>query len=898
MILFNLKLGLYSILITTIFYISIRANDPFLQQIIDYFNNLQSEFPIEKVHLHIDSDVYTLGDDIWFSAYLTAGSTQLPSPLSKTLYVHLFNSEGFLISKKTILLENGFGHGDFKLPDFGPEGIYSIKAYTSWMENFGEEYFFHQEIKVFDGSNLSFYPDVKFLNISSDIEKVKYEVQLDVLDSKGIPLSNAKLRMSVLGDSDLLTDKEIILNNLGQASLTFSIPHKAYIIQKMELEFQENESYIVKKKVKIPYSIQFADIQFLPEGGRLVKGYKSTIAFKGIFPDGSPADFEGEVLSTGEPIRFKTFFGGMGKFEFTPNGQTTQVRIKDKEYDEFIYFNLPEAKDLGLVLKLINNQNQSYVTVYLEGNLKDESLTIVSHSRALINYIGRGSLPNGIWSTRIPKRNLQQGINHVTILNQDGIPLVERIFFHWNEDEKFDIEVAKQSEIKPRSTVVLEIGALLNNVPHEGRFSMSVTDLDQLPTLNNTNNSILTNLLLTSDLRGQIIMPNHFFRDKEESTLMALDLVMLTNGWRRFDWEDVFTNTFPKINKQIEQGVNIYGEVKSINNSRRGLKGGTVGAIIGRGEAFASTSFGEDGKFIIPNLLFFDDTPITFSAKDERQQEFLEIEVQQQGGYFDHIPEIIPDFTIIPKYLIETFAARQMMSKLLDGEKLIDLQEFEIKSESLDKENLDQRRIYGQGDVTIVPEKIPGSKAFVNIFEMIQGRVAGVQVTVSGMNASVSIRGPSSINASTEPFFLLDNIPVDIATLMQVNPRDVEAIDIFKDPLRTSIFGSQGANGAIAIYTKSGIGLVGTNSIGNLNSMVKGYSIAREFYQPAYESKNLESWTTDKRKTIYWNPNIKLDTESKTDIKFFNTDIAKKLLVIIEGMDSSGRITRIEKIIE
>ncbi|HAS58463.1 MAG TPA: colicin receptor, partial [Algoriphagus sp.] len=94
------------------------------------------------------------------------------------------------------------------------------------------------------------------------------------------------------------------------------------------------------------------------------------------------------------------------------------------------------------------------------------------------------------------------------------------------------------------------------------------------------------------------------------------------------------------------------------------------------------------------------------------------------------------------------------------------------------------QKIYGPGDVSIDPEKIPGSVGFTNVFQLIQGRVSGVKVFVSGLDVSVQIRGVGSINAGTGPLYLLDNIPVDANTLLQVNPRDVASVDVFKDPAR------------------------------------------------------------------------------------------------------------------
>ncbi|MCH7413433.1 TonB-dependent receptor plug domain-containing protein [Belliella sp. R4-6] len=891
------QLPLFLIFIVSFSFWSFQKNDPLTQKILDYFSNLQSEFPVEKVHLHLDKKAYTLGEDIWFSAYVTAGGVQVPSPLSKTLYVDLFDGEGKLVMQKKVFIEDGFGNGDFKLPDFGNEGVYSIKAYTAWMENFGAEYFYHQNIEIYDGSNAVFFPSLTFEEKIVSGEQVKYSVKLDVLDLKENPLAGETILMKVFAEGEQLSEKEVILNAQGQVSYSFNLPFRPFSSQWVELAYLENGEYEVSKKIKIPYVFQLADIQFFPEGGHLVSGYKSNIAFKGIYPDGSPVDIEGEVIGLAEPTKFKSFFGGMGLFELTPeSGVNYQVKVFDQEPNDSKTIDLPKVEDKGLVVTVINKLELAYITVFVQGNYQDEGLTIVSHTRGMINYMVNGELTNGIWGVRIPKGNILSGINHITILNESGIPLLERLVFHDADNTTIDLGITKKPTLSNKSLVELEVISMMENVPMSGEFSVSITDLDQVSSNQDLDNTIISNLLLTSDLKGSVYQPSYYFKDKKEETLQALDLVMMTNGWRRLHWQDVVSEKFPKADRLIERGISIEGVVKEKTKSKKGLRGGEVTAMIGDGEEIISTPFTENGKFLLPNIEFFEDKEMTITAKDERVREYVDIEILQQDKYFDKIEAKAFSKLNAPKNLLESFAARQMMNRLFEEEMMIELEGVEIEAKTMEEETLEQRRTYGQGDVVIKPDNILGSDAFTNIFQMIQGRVAGVQVSISGTSATVLIRGVGTINAGTEPLFLLDNMPVDASILMQVNPRDVAAIDVFKDPASTSIFGSQGSNGAIAVYTKTGDGILGV-SVGNLVSKVSGYSVAKEFYHPNYETKTVENSISDKRSTIYWNPRFSIGESGKAEIKYYNSDVATKHLVVIEGMDKQGRLARFETIL-
>ena len=112
---------------SAIFVLPSQAQETLPDRIQNYFQSIQKEFPTEKVYLHLDKHTYTLGDDVWFSTYLLAGSSQIPSPLSSTLYVDIFDGAGLLLEQRKVKIEQGRGAGDFKIPRFGKTGKYQIK---------------------------------------------------------------------------------------------------------------------------------------------------------------------------------------------------------------------------------------------------------------------------------------------------------------------------------------------------------------------------------------------------------------------------------------------------------------------------------------------------------------------------------------------------------------------------------------------------------------------------------------------------------------------------------------------------------------------------------------------------------------------------------------------------
>ncbi|MDI1323759.1 MAG: TonB-dependent receptor plug domain-containing protein [Algoriphagus sp.] len=859
-----------------------------------YFDTYQKEYPVEKSYLHLDKHTYTLGEDLWFSAYLTAGSVQIPSPLSMTLYVDLFDGDGLLLEQKIVRLETGRGQGDFQLPEFGKPGTYRIKAYTAWMRNFGEEYFFTKDISVVDGAGGSFLPEIKFNEISSSEGKTTYRANLIAIDSKGNPLANKNLEVKALGGEEELYSQNLTLNTQGQVSFTFSIPEKSYPSQNLELTYLENENYSVIQKVRLPYSLSLADIQFLPEGGHWIVGKKSQMAFRGIYPDGMPAEIQGEVVG-GSGISFESNFGGLGKFEITPEKADYQAKITAIGTGQQITIDLPKADTDGLVLQVVNNPAASYITAFVQGNYEPNSLLLVSQTRGIINYMIQGALANGVWGVRIPKENLISGINQITVFSGDGKPLLERLIF-FQKDDRLKLDLSQTGAISVREKLNLELKSSLAGQAMPGSFSISIVDADQAGD-ENLAGDIFSSLLLTSDLHGSIYRPGHYFKDLEKSTHEALDLVMLTHGWRRFEWSQVLAGELPKVEHFIERGINIEGQVTDQEDTKKGLGGGKITALVGEGVEIVSSEYGPNGRFIFRDMDYLDSAQVTITAEDIRLKNFINVDVESPKVVFNSLHGKYPNQISWPKGLIATYQERTFMQRLNEELDVMDLEGVTVEAQTIEKEEEEIKKIYGAGDVTIDPEKIPASVGFTNVFQLIQGRVSGVQVVVNGLNASVTIRGVGSLSSGTEPLYLLDNMPVDAGTLLQVNPRDVANVDVFKDPAKTAIFGAQGANGVIAVYTKTGAGVL-VSVGGTLVTRYGGYSVPREFYQPKYDTKNTATAATDKRATIYWNPLLKTDANGTVSLDYFNTDVAKRQLLILEGMDAEGRLGRLVRILE
>jgi hypothetical protein len=314
--------------------------------------------------------------------------------MSKTLYVDFFDGDGLKVAQKIIALENGRGMGDFKIPNFGKTGTYQLKAYTTWMRNFGEDYFFTQQVQVVDGLGGAFLPTVRFNEVRLENTRVRYQVTLEAINALGEPLSNAQISLQAIAGDEELHSQTIQLNAQGTAEFGFSIASSPHPAQHLALSFEESPGYQVTHKLKLPYSLEAADIQFLPEGGNWILGKKSKVAVRAVFPDGTPLVLQGSIEGE-EGTSFTTNAAGLGKLEFTPQRADYAALLQDPASGITRRISLPKALQNGLSIHVQNPSDGTVISALIQGTGVSGKLLLVTHTRGLINYMAEGTLANG-----------------------------------------------------------------------------------------------------------------------------------------------------------------------------------------------------------------------------------------------------------------------------------------------------------------------------------------------------------------------------------------------------------------------------------------------------------------------------------------------------------------------
>jgi TonB-dependent SusC/RagA subfamily outer membrane receptor len=560
---------------------------------------------------------------------------------------------------------------------------------------------------------------------------------------------------------------------------------------------------------------------------------------------------------------------------------------------------LPAVATAGFVLKVTQTKDFVYVGVQRQTTagsaVPSESVTVMAHVRGTVAYAATGQLTgNEGYGARIPRAKFPTGVAHFTLFDGQGTAQCERLAFI-NSQPSLQVRITPdKATYAPREKVNLTVAVTdAAGQPVAAQLSLAVTNALATGLSDAPETTILTHLLLTSDLRGYVENPGYYFDSNTPEKAQALDNLMLTQGWRRFVWKEILSDKTPSRPFALERTQSIGGEVVRLNAKAAGVSQLTIfqtGAK--RGMALVNTD--SDGSFVVGGFEGKDTARVVVQARKEKGGSNLLIKLHPRWPDITALTWPLPAESqpAVAAYLQQSkkqqAAERQYRA---DTTKTIILKGVTVAGRK-PTPRPDARRIYSQADAVLRVDDIPGSSSYFNVLQLLQGRVAGVQVSGTSPNLQVQIRGPSSIMGSSSPLFLLDGIPVDAQTIGSIPVSDVETLEVLKGP-SAAIYGSRAAGGVIAVFTKRGNDNYDYSkkpSPGIVVAMLPAYYQAREFYAPRYESaaRPTQQRPDYRSTTLYWAPTLRTDATGQTQVSFYCSDDASTFRVAVEGLSNGG----------
>lgn len=644
-------------------------------------------------------------------------------------------------------------------------------------------------------------------------------------------------------------------------------------------------------------------LHFFPEGGDLVQDVNSRVAFKATDATGMPITISGNITdNTGKKIAsFASVHDGMGSFELQPQaGVAYKAEWKDNtgKLHEAL---LPAAKQNGVVLEVNNNSNQIEFTIRRSAKaaLPYPYVYVIAQLNQQLLYRARVNLAKSETAASfIPSENLPAGIVQVTLFTPDERPVAERITFINQTAASFitDLNVVLKDMSKRKKNVIqIDVPDTIST-----NLSVAVTDVDLDPVQHGEN--ILSNILLTSDIKGYVHNPAYYFSSDADSVADHLDLVMMTNGWRRFNWDNVLANRWPKILYTPDNYLSIEGQVSGLTKIL--LAGKEINAVMelkDKKREFLNAPVSLTGHFIFPEMIFYDTAKLFYQFNNDKNKSLtsrgifeiknnlLRSNLKLQPDSFLLLSLTRPD-TIAQAKNIEIY--KEQLSEL-ELQKVKTLKEVTITGRKKSKQEIMDEQyssgLFSGGDGKIfLSEDDPAFQSSQTVLTYLQGRAAGLQITANGAQSSITWRGsPTAL--------FIDEITTDASAIENIPMSNVAMVKIFSPPFFGAFGG--GGGGAIAVYLKKGAAANQTSK-GLDYANIPGYSPVKEFYSPDY-SKTEQISNNDYRKTLYWNPFVITDkTHRRIFLTFYNNDISKKMKVVIEGCNEEGRLTRTEKILQ
>ncbi|WP_247233594.1 MG2 domain-containing protein [Telluribacter sp. SYSU D00476] len=652
------------------------------------------------------------------------------------------------------------------------------------------------------------------------------------------------------------------------------------------------------------------DVQFFPEGGNLVTGIRSRVAFKAINQSGLGVKVEGAVTTTDgqEVAPIRSEHAGTGLFLLKPEKGKQYVATIRSEEGVSQRFTLPAALDSGVVLTIDNSIPGNIKVSVTESNPGSQSLYLIGHVRGQARFLA--DLPKERSAYFYINRRLfpDEGTIHFTVFNKQMVPLSERVLFNTNR-RPLTIEIQPDKPAyQPHEKVNLAITVKdADNQPVATELSLAATDAGAVPATPGGRSpgsrqpggqSIYSYLLLTSDLRGHIENPDYYFDPANEKALPHLDLLMMTQGWRRFMWSEVLRDVYAPPTHAIQAALPVSGRILLPGNKPAEHLNFSLFAVTNGQQQVLSSMTGAGGKFTIPDGAVYNSTT-QFQVKTHLKQDL--------NVLLD--PLTVPAPTQVPLPVRSTGTHSTSHSTFLKNAEnwqevigLMRQEEQRVATARANQEDesgtrrgrqsknngnkkprqgIDPRRnTYGAPD-TSFPLDDNIRNGFSDVLQVLKGRVPGVTVT----GDQVLIRGISTIMGSTEPLFLIDGIPSSKGTVLSLSVRDVEAIDVLKGP-SASAFGTRGSNGVINVLTRRYEKEAPETGSSARNTI--GYAIAREFYAPRYDVVKPGQFP-DRRPTLHWAPSIKTGPDGKATVSYWNSGSPTTVEVVIQGAMSRGQ---------
>ena len=856
-------------------------------------------YPKEKLHVHIDRSCYLPGDTLWFKAYMVNASSHIPIRLSRYVYVELVNPENETIDRVKIRPDeiNQF-HGYIPIPENLAGGNYSLLAYTRYMLFEENQPVFKRDVCIALASNWE-TAHLKATILSPHGEITGAQLQLWDNSQKQIPLKRVKAVCN--------KGKPVSAKLYDEGKIELRIQNEKVTSEAcMRIDMTDIRNNVFRQYAAISTGTEDYDVTFYPEGGYLLEGTPCRTAYKVLDVSGNSIaatlqlmDEQGNVMATSE-----TLHSGMGVFTFTPeSGKRYIVQTFNKQGVKKV-FELPpvQSSAYGIVIK--DHQEDMQISINSALHSPHEELLLLAHVRGKM-ICARWLLSDKGDIITIAKDQYPSGIVQCLLLDKNYNVLSERLgFIPYRKAIMCKVRNDKDSYGK-RELIHTNLSLVdVNGNPVKGNLSVSITDGTMC--VADTTHSILSTLLLSSELKGRIETPSFYLQTDNSEAEKALDLLLMIHGWKRYRLPEIIKGNFERPVMEPEKFTSLSGRLKNEKG-----EGKSRYDVYVRNLEFGLNrviKLGQDGAFRVDSVEFAEGVPIGMIGKRF---------IRKGENYGRNKAEIILDkdqlYTLSDKTVPQPFLSeisggiqRDMVYPVGMSDYL--LNQVTVKSKSLNK-SLTLREIakfkfknmWELVDYMGVKFKYPYYTSKMKEFCKVSMTIMNAWACFyKDMPLVLMINGNMHSNAGILNYLSLSDIQV-------ISLNSIDRKKILKPYLYLWEYEQHTSVAILELVLYPGVILDPLLHLCSIEQRFKGYGKLDDiqtdvypsggyqepvaFYSPKYDKGNKDNaLIPDFRSTLYWNPSLQTDSSGECDFLFYSADKATTYKVVIEGLTEEGEM--------
>jgi hypothetical protein len=705
-----------------------------------------------------------------------------------------------------------------------------------------------------------------------DLSKVVY---IDVLDHDQNAVLQAKIAMKNGAGSGSLYIPVSLSN--GNYKL------RAYTnwMKNFSPDYYFEKNILIVNPLKTPDAItrqiqKDYDVQFFPEGGNLINGITSRVAFKVTAASGLALEaYEGFIVNGHNDTitRFKPLKFGMGSFMFSPGVNTTYKAIIKLRSGGQITKELPPVNSRGYAMQVKDNGgSQLEVTVSSVGAANDE-VYLFAHTRQIVKIAQSSDLRSGTANFTIDKAKLGDGVSHITIFNKEKQPVCERLYFKRPTQQLLIGVSADQPQYATRKKVDINISAKnAGGAPVSANLSLSVYRIDSLQHIDAEN--IENYLWLKSDLRGNIESPDYYFKNINAETNEALDDLMLSQGWRRFQWNNILNKVSAVLNFLPEYNDHLI--TAKVVNTVTGRPADDIVVYLSvpgkRVQLYVSKS-DSLGRLVFNTKQLFGPGEVIAQTDSERDSIYrIDVLSPFSERYAQHtVPRINP--TSGMQKALEEHSLAMQVQNIYAGNKIKQFYDAGVDSSGF----------FGKPYKTYL---LDNYTRFTTMEEVLREYIREVNVVRSHKRYHIKVLNDKGF-LEGDPMVMLDDVPVfNMDKVMAIDPLKVRKLEVIRERY---YYGPSEQEGILSYTTYKGdLGGVEIDPHAVVLDY-EGLQLQRAFYSPVYDTgEAMKSRIPDFRNLLFWQPNVLINASGKSQLSFYSSDQSGKYIGLIQGITANG----------